>query len=473
MKSQRPLKKSRTNDFDLLQEACTHGDGYSFDLYLGVIKQDEVPVEKWLKLVWRTILLGQASFMGMLLKQVTCLASLTAKQRAEIILLCVAEDKLPCLKRLQAPLSEDGLAWSFTEAVEGLPLPLHAALGYQHLTIAAWLVAPVALKGVGLSMNKSAVVAFNRNNPLDISHHPEVQYKRSKPKRTVSSLDFFSKEGKLLDTYQSKGVLGHGKHGYARLFVSSQHPRKKLVVKSPLVGDEQMQSLAILAAMRNANREITLMQAINPDLGFYGVKHILDKQTGFYRSCLFMPYIKGKDLFECVLDFSEMRQLILLTKCMAHALHQVHQSGVVHGDATGFNMKIKQSGKTEFGIDSYRVTMLDCGHSAKLGERVGGYQPDPNVTGTAPELMVLNQRIPAHAAQDIYSLGVSLRVAVQSLLLDNEQFVYDEDADFLFELAAAMTMQLPAERLSLPEVMNRVGEYLGRDLGLRNRESGL
>ncbi|MFB9241763.1 protein kinase [Massilia antarctica] len=151
---------------------------------------------------------------------------------------------------------------------------------------------------------------------------------------------------------------------------------------------------------------------------------------------------------------------------VAEAMHDAHQSGLVHGDLKPSNLMVEPSG---------RVRILDFGLSLRddaLATRsLSLTEPMGTIAYMAPEQL---QGVPADARSDVYALGIilyelvcgtrpyaglaGLALAAAHLQSDSGSWPYPDSASApMIALIRAMTARHPQQRLaSMAEIRSRL-----------------
>lgn len=200
-----------------------------------------------------------------------------------------------------------------------------------------------------------------------------------------------------IEIFRFKRLLGRGSYGSVREFINEKEQSR--AVKSFNQPHE--------AALRS---ELSFLRRVYPQHSFFG---FIDRQSS--QSRLTMPCFKG-EFFESVCNrLTSDTKLAQLIHAMALAIHQVHKTGIIHGDITNFNLLVHEE------EGQWIVQLIDFGISYSINTGyISGFDVENNRDRYPPELIGAHIRIKPHPRQDVYMLGALLKLGIRSVNIENK-----------------------------------------------------
>ncbi|OAJ33973.1 protein kinase domain-containing protein [Piscirickettsia salmonis] len=221
---------------------------------------------------------------------------------------------------------------------------------------------------------------------------PILEYKRP---RSGSIIERKLENGSI-ETYQSVGSLGEGRHGSVRRF-ESQTGLVKFAVKRPLCFDEK--SLCTLW------REKYLFKKAYPN------EEVIFKRTDLYDGRLVMPLFPGNNFHETLQKYPENAYEIVVA--VALELQRIHNLGLQHGDIKFDNVIIEEkSGVFNAKFIDFGFAYLTPGEAIAISEVCPYFAPErTQLTGYQVSRYQVTKIVESDFSQDVYSFGYMLAYA--------------------------------------------------------------
>ncbi|OAJ32983.1 Protein kinase domain protein [Piscirickettsiaceae bacterium NZ-RLO1] len=221
---------------------------------------------------------------------------------------------------------------------------------------------------------------------------PILEYKRP---RSGSIIERKLENGSI-ETYQSVGSLGEGRHGSVRRF-ESQTGLAKFAVKRPLRIDvDDLESLW---------REKCFFESAYPN------EEVLFTRTEGYDGRLVMTLFPGNNFHETLQKYPENAHEIVVA--VALELQRIHNLGLQHGDIKFDNVIIeKKSGVFNAKFIDFGFAYLTPGEAITTSEVCPYFAPErTQLTDYQVSKYQVTKIVEAEYGQDVYSFGYMLAYA--------------------------------------------------------------
>lgn len=239
------------------------------------------------------------------------------------------------------------------------------------------------------------------------------------------------------------GDLGHGKRGYASLFVAKEDPKEKRVVKEeiPTLVEEEIDGKKVTKALYKSKNGFIRGAKNNKEV--YGRGEFIGDQKSLSEPGReVMDWHPGVPLSKVSLKNRDYKQFIdLCIAVMSGFRDKLHKKNLVHSDIVWGNFLVN----IENGNIVVRPLDLDGARKegVMMGKRSGTHQYAPETKDAGPATIAL----------DIYGLGWTLTKAHCKYFSEDERTTGDY---LLRNLFTKMQAKVPEDRPSLDVIIQQL-----------------